>query len=355
MFSLNLNGRIFSVEELQAVSINERLTDFEKSTLLFCQLWLNGQKEFTINTSGSTGQPKEIILNREAMEASARMTINALKLQTNFTSLVCLDTKHIAGQMMLVRSLILGMHAVAVEPKANPFDGLDQHIDFAALVPYQLENVLDHALEKLNQLRCTIIGGASIGQSLKEKIQNISCSIYATYGMTETLSHIALQRINGIGTQEYFEALEDVQLRLDNRGCLCIKAKYLPGEVVTNDLVELIDERKFKWLGRVDNVINSGGVKVIPEKIEAVIEKIFGSMHLSNRFFIAGIPDDKFGQRVVLFCEGALSKIAQSRILERSNQQLRKYEVPKEFLFVSKFAETTNGKINRPVTLSKCH
>jgi O-succinylbenzoic acid--CoA ligase len=353
MPSLTLNGKTFSVDELKNWAIDECSTDFEETTLRFCKAWLSGQQEFRINTSGSTGAPKEIVLKREAMEQSARMTINALQLKSTDTALICLDTKYVAGQMVLVRSLIHGMNMVAVEPTVNPFSALKQQIDFTALVPYQLESILDHSPKILDHVRCAIIGGAALSHTLQEKAKKSRCAIYATYGMTETISHIALQKLNGAGAQDHFVTLEGVHIRLDDRGCLCIRANHLNSEIVTNDLVELIDDKKFKWLGRIDNVINSGGVKIIPEKVEAVIEKIFGSMQLKTRFFVTGLVDKNFGQRVVLVCEGAtLSETLQSQVSERAKQLLSKYEAPKEFVFVSKFAETGSGKVNRQASLN---
>ena len=349
---LSLNGKEFSIEELKSISVDKGLTEFEKSTLKFCRDWRSGQQEFKILTSGSTGAPKEIILKRSAMEASAKQTIHALQLKSEDTALVCLDTKYIAGQMMLVRSLILSMNIIAIEPSANPLDGIYQAIDFTALVPYQLENILSHSPEKLDTVSCAIIGGASVSNSLKEKIKNSKCAIYATYGMTETISHIALQKLNGDDAQDYFLALENIHLRLDERGCLCIRVDYLNEEVITNDLVELVDHKKFKWLGRVDLVINSGGVKIIPEKVEAVLQKIFDSLQIKNRFFVAGLPDEKLGQRAIVILEGtSIDQSLVEKIIIQASKQLFKYEQPKEFKSIEKFEETATGKINRTATL----
>ncbi|HTH56526.1 MAG TPA: AMP-binding protein [Cyclobacteriaceae bacterium] len=352
---LTLNGKTFSIEELNHLPANDGESDFEKSTLSFCRSWLNGQKEFVIHTSGSTGTPKEIILKRSAMEQSAQMTIRALQLKSSDTSLVCLDTKYIAGQMMLVRSLIHGMDIIAVEPTANPLSNLEQSVDFTALVPYQLDTVLSESPKKLNQIRCAIVGGAAVSRSLRQKAKKSKCSLYTTYGMTETISHIALQKLNGPSSTENFETLDGVRIRTDARGCLCIQANHLGDEIVTNDLVEIIDQTKFKWLGRIDNIINSGGVKLIPERIEAALEKIFDSLHLPNRFFVAGVPDNKFGQRVVVVIEGSvIIQEVRSKILESARPALNKFETPKEFLFVPKFVETANGKINRSASLNLC-
>jgi O-succinylbenzoic acid--CoA ligase len=354
---IKVNERIHSLDELKEPLLGSELSDFEKSTLKFCHDWLNGQQEFHIHTSGSTGAPKSIALLRTQMEASAKQTIDSLNLKAGETALVCLDTKYIGGQMMLVRSLIAGMNIIAIEPSSNPFENLmDQSIDFVALVPYQIENIIDHVPEQLNRVHCAIIGGAAISHSLNEKIKKCNGHIYATYGMTETISHIALQRLNGDNVQDYFEALPSVQLRLDNRGCLRIKTNYLQGEITTNDLVELAGVRKFRWLGRVDNIINSGGIKIIPEKIEKVFEKIFDSFKIKNRFFVTGLPDKKLGSKVTIVIEGvAFDEEFQKQVLLEVKQILTKYELPKEFIFVTHFTETVTGKINRMATIASIH
>jgi len=345
---LNLNGKVFSIGELKNISVDLGRSEFEKSTLKFCKSWLNDQQEFTIQTSGSTGTPKEITLTRSAMKASARQTIKALELKPGETSLVCLDTKYIAGQMMLVRSLVQGMNLIAIEPSGNSLSSINQKIDFTALVPYQLEKIIKDSPEKLDSIRCAIVGGAAVSNSLLEKVRKSKCAIYATYGMTETISHVALQKLNGVNVGEYFHALENITLRLDRRGCLCIKAEYLNEEIITNDLVELVTPGVFKWLGRTDNVINSGGVKIIPEKVEAAIEKIFDSLQIKNRFFVAGLPSEKLGQQLAIVIEGKpFDPAITKKILSEADKSLHKYEQPKEFRFIEKFVETATGKINR--------
>jgi len=351
---IKINERIYSHKELKGSLSQNDLSDFEKSTLDFCQAWLTDQQEFLIQTSGSTGTPKPIVLLRSQIEASARQTIQALKLKASETSLVCLDTKYIAGQMMLVRSIIAGMNIIAVEPSSNPLEKTrGEVIDFVALVPYQLDNIIENMPEKLDQVRCAIIGGAPISHSLKEKIKKTSCILFATYGMTETISHIALQQLNGKNPQDNFEALPTINLRLDDRGCLCIKANYLEKEIITNDVVELVEGRKFKWLGRIDNIINSGGIKVIPEKVELIFEKIFDQFLIRNRFFIFGLKDEKLGSQVTIVIEGsAFKEETQKEILAESSQMLSKYELPKEFIFIQHFKETATGKINRSATIA---
>ena len=351
---VKVNERIYSHKELKEPLIENGLSDFEKSALKFCNAWMSGQQEFSIQTSGSTGTPRPIVLLRAQMEASARQTIEALELKTGETALVCLDTKYIAGQMMLVRSLIAGMNIIVTEPTSNPFEKTEgEFINFCALVPYQLESIIEETAEKLNQVRCAIIGGAAVSHSLKEKIKKSNCAIYATYGMTETISHIALQRLNGKSPQDNFEAFPTINLRLDNRGCLCIKTSYLKEEIITNDLVELVEERKFKWFGRFDNIINSGGIKIIPEKVELAFDKILDSFQIKNRFYISGLADEKLGNKVVIVVEGLpFNKEIEEEILIGTSKMLNKYELPKEFIFIKKFKETATGKINRLATVA---
>ncbi|HZX74779.1 MAG TPA: AMP-binding protein, partial [Cyclobacteriaceae bacterium] len=287
---LELNGRKYTSKELMdSTTISSSKSDFEKSTLGFCYDWLIGKNEFTLSTSGSTGTPKPITLKRKQMEASATLTIEALKLNNFSSALICLDTKYIAGQMMLVRSFINGMNIIATEPTANPFKNISQSIDFTALVPYQVEAILHEGNSaNLDALKCCIIGGATISESLKKKLKEIKSPMFATYGMTETISHIALQKLNGDDANENFHVLGDTKISQDERGCLMIDADYLDDQVITNDLVTITDAKHFTWLGRFDNVINSGGVKVSPESIETKIESIFDDEGIFNRCFVAG-------------------------------------------------------------------
>lgn len=350
---LNLNGKIFTISELSGIDSEIGKTEFEKTTLAFCKQWLSGEQSFRLNTSGSTGTAKEIQISRSQMEVSARLTIDALGLDQGMTSLVCLDTKYIAGKMMLVRSLIHGMNIIAVEPDSSPFKKINQKIDFAALVPYQIEKILDESKEQLNHLQCAVVGGATVSIALKEKMKSTSCRLYATYGMTETISHIALQKLNGADAQDFFQTQPGVKINLDRRGCLTIQADYLGKEpIVTNDFVEIISPSAFRWLGRVDNIINTGGIKVSPEKIESVFEKLFYEKNIVQRFFISSIAHALLGERVVLVVEGeSFSEGDHEAILKDASALLGKYEIPKRIFFVKKFIETPTGKVNRKETM----
>ncbi len=350
--TLQLGNKTYFLEDLPQVS--QPLT-FDERTIDFCQRWLSGQQQFEIHTSGSTGQPKKIEVRRQSMVASANGTIQALDLKPKQTSLVCLDTAYIAGMMMLVRSLEISMNIIAVEPCANPFERIEPNgkIDFVALVPYQIKSILNSPQRFfLNQVQTVLVGGAPLDHSTKLALQNCKSLFFETYGMTETISHIALKQLNGSGRSSFFTTLPSVSIRQDERGCLCIVTSYLKNEIVTNDIVEMVDVNKFIWLGRWDNVINTGGLKVFPETIEAKIERIFTELSIKNFFFVAGQPDDRWGQAVTLFIEGELSEKEKEMLLEKQKSVLYKFEIPQSLIYIPSFIRTDSGKINRMKTLS---
>lgn len=356
--SAKIGGIEIEFEELKCGNLTQyNLSDYYLKTIAFINDWNSGKKEFTLHTSGSTGTPKEIIVSRKQLEYSAEGTIKALALDSAHSALVCLNTQYIAGIMMLVRSMISGMKMIIFEPSSNPLASCSHtdRFDFTALVPLQMETILNHLPEKegiVSNFKSIIIGGAGISAALKDKIEQVKAPVYATYGMTETLSHIALQRLNGENKQDYFEVLEGVELSLDSRGCLVIQSPVtLNQPVVTNDLVELLDEKSFRFLGRYDNVINSGGVKVFPEKIEEKIEKSFNQLNISRRFFVYGVKDERLGQKVVLFIEG--EDFNTNELSSFFKDTLEKYELPKEIRFVKRFVMTGTGKVNRGETVKR--
>jgi o-succinylbenzoate---CoA ligase len=330
-------------------------TTFSDQVIQFCKQWTDGKPSFEIQTSGSTGKPKTINLKRSSMIASAMATVQAIHLKAGQTSLVCLDANYIAGMMMLVRSLEVGMNIIAMEPCANPFEKIESKdkIQFTALVPYQVKAILDSPQkEYFNQLETVIIGGAPLNESTKKELQNFSCQFYETYGMTETISHIALKRINGKNKSEYFEILPNITIRQDERACLCIQAPYLSGEIITNDVVEMSSLQHFLWLGRFDNAINSGGVKIFPESTEKKIELVFSQLNIKNPFFVAGLPDERLGQAVTLIIEGNLTSDQQILLETKLKKDLSRFEVARSIKFVQLFAHTDTGKINRARTLA---
>lgn len=352
--SILINGRIVDIRDILSGSAYPA-SEFEKSTFTFITEWLSGRENFQQHTSGSTGTPKPITISRSQMAASSRMTEEALELKKGYHALTCLSPQYIAGKMMLVRSFLSGMKIIATEPTSNPFKNIPLHqpVDFAALVPYQLREILNSdQAAYLNRMRTIIVGGATVDDNTICDIQAYGCNIYATYGMTETISHIALRLLNGSKATENFKTLKGISIEADDRSCLVIKWDQLPDKIITNDIIELTGDNTFRWLGRWDNVINSGGIKIIPEKLEASISKIFTQLKIENRFFVDGLSDDKLGTRIVLFVEGAINTDTIQRLKDIMTSTIPKYEIPKEVLPVKSFVFTENGKINRKRTIT---
>lgn len=288
------------------------------------------------------------------MIASASLTREALHLQPGNSALLCLDTAFIAGKMMLVRSFITNMRIVAVNPAMNPFKALpvNEAVDFTALVPSQLDEILHSPeAERLNSIKNILIGGAALSDETCALLPSFTTHFYATYGMTETVSHIALQRLNGSSATPFFQLLPGIGISYDERKCLVIDASYLPDKIVTNDLVEIIDAEHFKWLGRIDNVINSGGIKIIPEKIERDLKKVFDKLSIQNAFFIGSIPDVKLGNIVVLLIEGDLERSQLEHLKSAVRNALGPYENPRIVYSSLQFVYTKSGKIDRGETI----
>jgi o-succinylbenzoate---CoA ligase len=247
--------------------------------------------------------------------------------------------------MMLVRALECNMTMIAVEPSSNPLQNIKTGLSngFAAFVPLQLQEMMSEqgSLQKLNLLKCMIVGGGAVHASLQKELNKLSCTVYATYGMTETVSHIALQQLNGKESSDHFTVLPGIKISKDNRDCLVIQVPEFSEKIITNDLIDLISSNQFRWLGRFDNVINSGGFKISPEKIEKTLEDVFHN----QSFFVTGIADERLGEKLVLFVEGN-SKIDLPEV------KLHPYEIPKEIYYLPEFIRTETGKINREKTKS---
>ncbi len=356
--SLWVNGRFVSLDQIVSGEQTGK-TAFEENTFSFIKEWFSGKNEFQITTSGSTGTPKKIFTTRSQMISSARLTIEALGLKPSESCLVCIDTKFIGGRMMLVRAFTLGLQIFAVDPCANPIEKLPagQCVNFAAFVPYQVETILGSGqTDLMDRVSKAIIGGAPLRDFTAEELSGVRCLCWATYGMTETISHVALHSLNGEAKRDYFVMLPGISGELDERNCLILKVPYLPSPVITNDIVELISPSRFRWLGRFDNVINTGGIKVNPEKIESAIASFFEQSGHRSRFFVHGISDSLLGSRVVLVIEAnTIGEEFLRSLYSFLKARLSEYEIPKGALLVSKFSETENGKINRLQTVKGFH
>lgn len=336
-------------------------TPYEAEALAFCRAWLTGQTTFTLHTSGSTGTPKPITLTRAQMQASTHLTGQTLGLLPGDTALVCLNIRYVAGIMMLVRGLELELPMTIIEPTTNPLDSFSPDIRFAftALVPLQLQTILSKSNESqvavLNGMKAILVGGAATSPVLEQALQVITAPVYATYGMTETVSHIALRRLNGPDAADLFTALNGVTLGVDERDCLHITSAATNfARIQTNDVVDLPDPMHFRLLGRADRVINSGGVKIQPEQIEQLIQQVLTQNQANRlpRLFVAGLPDDKLGQRVVVVCEQVSLSDAQWKVIQAAiREKAGPYAVPKECITVPQFAETPTGKVDQRAIL----
>jgi O-succinylbenzoic acid--CoA ligase len=331
-----LNGKSFTYIELlsEALFLKENGQLFEKEIGKFLLDWLNNESFVLVKTSGSTGIPKQIVLQKSAMIASAKATGLFFNLIPKSTSLLCLSANYIAGKMMLVRAITLGLHLDTIDPTSTPL--ASKKYNFIAMVPLQVQK----SLSKLHLADNVLIGGTKVSFSLSESILKTNCNAYESYGMTETISHIAIKKIGEL----YFTVLPNVTISMDERSCLVIEALELSKEkIITNDIVEILNATQFVLKGRIDNVINSGGIKIFPEEIEELIGK-----HISVPFFIVSKPDEILGEKVILVIEAKPFSIENNVFSE-----LSKYQIPKEILFLESFVRTETQKINRKKSLEK--
>lgn len=335
--NFKLNGFHLDRDDLcrVAYSFIKEGDDYEKPVGNFLLDWFDHNPFIEMMTSGTTGKPKIIRVEKQAMVNSALATGDFFDLNPGDKVLNCLPVNFIAGKMMFVRGFILGLDMDFVAPSSFPMQKNDTKYDFVAMVPLQAKN----SINELKDVKKMIVGGVSMSSTLENQLSHLPTEVYETYGMTETITHIAAKRVG----EKAFTVLPNVTISYDENNCLVIHAPKISNEIiVTNDLVELVNENQFVFLGRHDNIVNSGGIKLIPEQIE---EKL--SDKIVQRFFVAGKPDDTLGEKLVLVIEGEKQKISDSIF-----KDLDKYEKPKEVLFVYKFIETDNGKIKRKETLN---
>ena len=307
----------------------------------FLEEWNNPSPYVHVQTSGSTGTPKPMLVEKQRMLNSARITCDFLGLREGDTALLCMSLDYIAGKMMVVRSIERGLKLTTVEPSGHPLSTPHSPLDFAAMVPMQVYNSLQvpEEKERLMRIRHLIIGGGAIDDALASALKTFPNHVWSTYGMTETLSHIALRRLNGPEASEWYTPFPSVKVSLNEDSCLVIDAPLVcPSRLVTNDIAELssgtVPNMKFRILGRKDNVICSGGIKIQIETVERQLRP-----HLQAPFLITKRPDAKFGEAVVLLTEGAVDEAR--RVCA---QVLPKYNQPKAYLHVDKIPLTATGK-----------
>lgn len=341
-----LNGKPYTLSKLINVAEAMQFEGDKEEKILadFLLNWLYPKDTLLASTSGSTGSPKTITLDKSKMIASAKATGDYFNLYEGTTALHCLSANYIAGKMMMVRALYLGWHIDVVIPNKYPLSQTKKEYDFAAMVPLQLQ----HSIDELHRVKKVIVGGAPVSPVLEQELQSLSTALFATYGMTETITHIAIKKLNHRTDEEQklnaYTALPNVSFTVDKRNCLVIDAPDVSSEkVTTNDVVNLISESKFTWLGRADFVINSGGYKVHPEQVEQVLELV-----IDAPFFVSSIPDSELGEKVVLIVEGK-----EDSFPEIDYVGLHSFQVPKKVFFIDEMIYTTTGKINRNKTKEK--
>lgn len=294
-----------------------------------------------VHTSGSTGKPKPFLAAKEQMINSARITCDFLGLKKGDNALLCMPLKYIAGKMVVVRSIVRGLNLIAVEPSGHPLKEVEVHLHFAAMTPMQIYNTLqdERETEKLREIENLIIGGGAIDEEMGNILKTFPNKVYSTYGMTETLSHIAMRRLNGEEASEWYTTLEGVKTGLSEEGTLIIDAPHLHrGRLITNDIAEIGEDGRFRIKGRRDNTINSGGIKVQTEEVEKLLKQ-----KISN-FAISSAKDAKFGEIIVLATED--DETTDEELMKICREALPKLWVPKSIVHC-KIPQTATGKIAR--------
>ena len=338
----------------------------------FLSEWNNDSDRVLVHTSGSTGKPKPMMVEKKRMLNSARITCDFLGLKPGDSALLCMSLDYIAGKMVVVRSIERHLHLISVSPSGHPLKNIDLkdvngkdvngEITFAAMVPMQVYNTLQvpEERERLTHIRHLIIGGGAIDASLEKELQALpgNIAIWSTYGMTETLSHIALRRINGAEASEWYQPFDSVKISQTDEGCLVIDAPLVCAEtLVTNDIVEIesyiynkVEKTRFRIKGRKDNVICSGGIKIQIEEVEEFLKP-----HLEKPFMLAKKKDEKFGEIAVLLSEdedikkveATVRRLLSDESEKSSDHKKYKYWIPKEFRYVEHLPLTETGKPKR--------
>ena len=310
----------------------------------FLNEWNSDSPKVLVHTSGSTGKPKPMWVEKEKMLNSARVTCDFLGLKPGDTALLCMPLDYIAGKMVVVRAIERHMRLVCVKPSGHPLASVEP-TTFAAMVPLQVYNSLKVPEEKakLMRIRHLIIGGGAIDAELASELRDFPNQVWSTYGMTETLSHIALRRLNGEDASEWYTPFDGVEISKDEEDSLVINAPLVhDGVLKTNDRVEMrtddiTGKRQFRVLGRKDNVIDSGGIKIQIEDVERRLKPC-----LPMQFMITKAPDRKFGEIVVLLYEG--NNLSPDHLLDLCAKVLPAYWVPKRFVNVARLPMTGTGK-----------
>ncbi len=354
--TIMLNGQTYTAGDARADGKPSRLqalfhgkegeNSFLQDLADFLAEWFNGQETVRVHTSGSTGTPKGLRVEKQRMMYSAMMTVDFLHLQRGDTALLCMPLQYIAGKMVVVRALVSGLNLVPVPPCGHPLAHLSEAPVFAALIPMQVYNSLQDENESrmLMDVKQLIIGGGPVDEDMAERLKTFPNGVWSTYGMTETLSHIALRKLNGTDASEWYTPLAHVTLGCSDEGTLVINAPQVcPGELITNDIVSFNGNGQFRIIGRKDNIINTGGIKVQAEQVENMLRPL-----LPMPFMITSAPDVKFGERIVLLVERTdTAWEEEKRLIGQACVHLPAYWRPKQIIGIPRLPLTGTGKPDR--------
>lgn len=296
---------------------------------------------FISYTSGSTGEPKVLNINKNRANASADLSNRFFRI-TNLTHFVLsLDIKYIGSKMLLIRAQQAGAKVEVVRPSLNFYTEVKTPlIDFISLTPIHVNHILVNYPVFFNKVKTCLIGASGVSKVLEDKLwnQNLKTVFYESFAMTETISHFALRNISN--HEEHFECLDGFEVNVNDKGCLEVyHPVVLPEKVVTNDIVKCIDSSRFIFLGRKDNLINTGGLKISPEKLEKD-----WSLFLPFKFILAGEQDAILGQRIVMILdpESTLTRLQILQLFQINSVAVKL--VPKKFYKTKAWYETESLK-----------
>lgn len=357
---------IFNQEKVPYSSINtvpqkitKTLSYNQQQALQIAKQWYSGDDTFVVHTSGSTGTPKPIEWKRKLIELSAQQTLDILEVKEDDVIFLCLSVQTAGGVMMLIRGLIANIPIAVVEPSGNPLEAVSTNHSYtlASFVPLQMHHILSgyefSSVQKLNTFRKVLVGGAGMNNDWSKRFTDLDPEFYHTYGMTETYTHIALRKLNGEKATPRFVPLKGIQVSRDRDDRLVINGEITGyADIITNDRVEIHKDGSFAVLGRMDNVINSGGVKIQLEKIDNALARL--KQLIGRQYFTWYEPDEELGQKLVAIIKGEpIDPMDEYEAKVDLRSFLEKYEVPKAFYYTPEFVLTESGKIQRQKTADK--
>lgn len=357
--AVTVEGRLYSVADFNDGRQPEfaSRSSFHRELGDFLADWFNAKTSLIVQTSGSTGRPRSLLVLKERLWNSAGLTCQFLGLQAGQSALLCLPLRYIAGKMLVVRALRARLNLKLVEPDGHPLRAVEATPYVASFTPQQIFNTLgsEQEMERLKAIRQILIGGGAVSGRLAEQLRSFPGAVYSTYGLTETLSHIALCRLSGPEASDRYRPLPGVRLALSSGGTLVIEAPAVAeGLIATNDLATLAVDGSFKILGRMDNVINTGGFKVRVEELEETLAAV-----IPVPFAVTAAPDEKFGEAIVLVLAenggsryrpggSSLAELGRRAVIQLvESGKISAFQVPRRIVLVSELPLTETGKLAR--------